>query len=213
MPEPESRPGPQPQAQSLAPRPGYPIPKDSRNCLPGETYTRRRGLPWGRKARQLRRLSWPAPRAGRGSRHWAGARAHFRMKPTKQMQDSTIRQRYVFASKLLFAQFRLMSRQWVPPLAIFERRDSGRWYQAALLRGAGQILTGLHERIHVSLINQARSGIHEAWDRRKTVFGPIRVERWRLVVIEIVEHLQSDEGHGIGLLRDRGRDDAFLDPL
>ena len=47
----------------------------------------------------------------------------------------------------------------------------------------------------------------------KLSFDQSVIERRRLVVVQIVEHLHADKGHGVGLLRDGGRDAVFLDPL
>src|ERR1700730_8077232 len=50
-------------------------------------------------------------------------------------------------------------------------------------RRRAEVLPCLHERIHVALIDQARTGVHERRNRRKAVLRPIGLERCRLVMI------------------------------
>src|SRR5581483_6404746 len=67
--------------------------------------------------------------------------------------------------------------------------------------GAGLAL-GFGEGVHVALVNQGGAGVDEGRDGREGVFRPVDAERPGRVVVQVVELLQSEISHGVGLLRD-----------
>src|ERR1700693_662876 len=78
---------------------------------------------------------------------------------------------------------------------------------------AGCALLSLQKRIYVIFVDQGRTSIYERGDGCKAVFRPIGIERRRLVVIQVVQHLHAHKCHGVWLLGNRGGDAALLDPI
>src|SRR5258708_29228035 len=95
------------------------------------------------------------------------------------------------------------------PAPLAHRHTTAYWIKhCGLFLSAGHALLGLQKRVYIALVDQCRPSIHERWDRRKTVLRPVGVERRRLVVIQVVEHVHADKGHVVGLLGDGSGDAA-----
>src|SRR5438445_6842992 len=131
------------------------------------------------------------PHAWHDSRRWADDREH---SPGKLPQPGLRTEKEISASRLQPFSILLNA-----PRPSFWRR--------------GQVFSCLNKGSNIALIDQGGTCIHEGWDGSKAVLRPILVQRRRLVMIEVVEHLHADKGHGVGFLCDRGRDHTFLNPV
>src|SRR5439155_3364779 len=70
-----------------------------------------------------------------------------------------------------------------------------------------------HESLYVVFVDERGAGVDKSWHGRKAVFGPICIERFELVVVEVIQHSETDKAHGVGLLANGGGDHALLYPV
>src|ERR1019366_9790576 len=77
--------------------------------------------------------------------------------------------------------------------------------------GGGGGVARFDEALDVALVDHGGAGVHERGDGGEGILNAVRGQGPQRVVIQVVEQLDPQVGHGERLLADGGRDEALLD--